>query len=425
MENAAASADRFLREIGMHPDFTDIRKLTDEYMSEMDKGLRGEQSSLEMIPTYITAEGEVPDNVPVIAIDAGGTNLRISLVTFVNGIPSLSQIQKYAMPGSHGEITAEQFFDELAEKVLPLTETSDKIGFCFSYPAEILPDCDGKILCLTKKEVCVKNAEGIIIGRKLAEKLCEKGSTKNFRTILLNDTVASLMGGIATLKISECDGFAGLILGTGNNTCYTEKGDRIKKLSNAKDMIINCESGNFSKAFLGASDKNMDLSSDNPGGFLFEKMLSGVYHGKVITNTASLAAKAGLLSKAFGEVTPPFTTPELDDFLREKNNRVAEMCVGDDAKILEYFIDQSFERAAKLVCANIAALMLHCNGGKKAARPFCVVAEGSTFYNSLLFRDKLDKYVRSVIEGELSRYVVFRGGENLTLTGAALAALLN
>jgi len=425
MKKITEDADRFLRSIGMHPDFTDIGKLIEEYRSEMDRGLRGENSSLEMIPTYIAYEGEVPDREPVIAIDAGGTNLRIGLVTFSDGVPCLSKVAKYAMPGSHGEIGAEEFFDELADKILPLTGESDKIGFCFSYPAEILPDCDGKILCLTKKEVCVRNAEGIIIGRKLGEKLREKGSDKSFKTIILNDTVASLMGGIATLRLSDCDGLAGLILGTGNNTCYTEKGEKIKKLKNAKDMIINCESGNFSKAYLGISDKNMDLNSDNPGGFLFEKMLSGVYHGKVITNTAALAASEGLLSGAFGEVLPPFTTPELDDFLRGVDNRAAKICSGDDAEVLRYIIDESFERAAKLVCANISALMLHCDGGKTAEKPFCVVAEGSTFYNSLLFRGKLDKYVESYIEGELSRHVVFRGGENLTLTGAALAALLN
>jgi hexokinase len=425
MKEITASADRFLRSIEMHPDCTDIGKLAEAYMSEMDRGLKGEFSSLEMIPTYIAYEGGYPDNVPVIAVDAGGTNLRIGLVIFKDGAPCLSKVSKYAMPGSHGEISAAQFFDELAEKILPLTGESSKIGFCFSYPAEILPNGDGKILCLTKKEVCVRDAEGIIIGERLAEKLREKGSSKSFKTILLNDTTASLMGGIATEKLSDCDGLAGLILGTGNNTCYTEKGENIIKLKNAKDMIVNCESGNFSKANLGLSDKYMDLNSDNPGGFLFEKMLSGVYHGKLITNTASLAAREGLLSSAFAKVLPPFTTPELDDFLRGVNNRVAQMCTGDDAEVLSFIVEESFERAAKLVCANISALMLHCDGGKSTEHQFCVVAEGSTFYNSLLFRAKLDKYVGSFVEGELSRHVVFRGGENLTLTGAALAALLN
>jgi hexokinase len=425
MKNILKETDEFLRTIAMHSDATDILAVTEQFMSEMDSGLMGEKSSLQMIPTYISTAGTAPDNKPVIALDAGGTNLRVSLVTFTNGTPQVTRLEKCVLPGTSHEISADEFFDELAEKILPLTEEADKIGFCFSFPSEILPNCDGRILCLSKKEVSVRNAEGIIIGEKLLEKLREKGVTKNFKVTILNDTVASLMGGIATLKLSDYDGFAGLILGTGNNACYAEKAEKIVKLSDARDMIINCETGSFSKAFRGLSDEIMDVVSDNPGEYLFEKMLSGAYHGKVITNTAELASKSGLLSENFAGITPPFSTPELDDFLRGKDNRAAKMCIGTDAEVLREIIDNSFERAAKLVCANIAAICLHCDGGKSAERPFCVIAEGSTFYNSLLFKEKFDKHVKSFIEGRLSRHVVFFRGENVTLSGAAYSALLN
>ena len=425
MRNFIEETNEFLHKVAMHSDTTDIQAVTEQFLSEMEKGLNGEVSSLQMIPTYISANGTAPDNKPVIAIDAGGSNLRVGLVTFADGVPNVSRLEKCALPGSHHEISAEEFFDELAEKILPLTDESDRIGFCFSFPSEILPNCDGKILCLSKKEVSVRNAEGIIIGKKLLEKLREKGVAKNFKVTILNDTVASLMGGIATRKLSDYDGFAGLILGTGNNACYAEKGEKIVKLSNAKDMIINCETGSFAKAVRGLSDEIMDSGSDNPGEYWFEKMLSGAYHGKVITNTAVLAAKAGLLSRNFAEITPPFSTPELDEFLRGNENRVVKMCEKADADVLREIIDNSFERAAKLVCANIAAICLHCDGGKSAERPFCVIAEGSTFYNSLLFKEKFDKHVKNYIEGKLNRHVVFYRGENVTLTGAAYSALIN
>lgn len=425
MKNILKETNDFLRKISMHFDATNIMSVTEQFMSEMENGLNGQTSSLQMIPTYISAKGSAPDNKPVIAIDAGGTNLRVALVTFINGVPEVSQLEKCVLPGTSHEIDAEEFFDVLAEKIMPLTGQSDKIGFCFSFPCEILPNCDGKILCLSKKEVSVRNAEGIIIGDKLISKLKDRGVKKDFKVTILNDTVASLMGGIAALKLTEYDGLAGLILGTGNNACYAEKGEKIIKLSNSRDMIINCESGSFSKAYRGLSDDIMDAVSDNPGEYLFEKMLSGAYHGKVITNTAELAAKSGLLSDNFALVTPPFSTPELDDFLRGKDNRVAKMCVDTDSDVLREIIDNSFERASKLVCASVAAICLHCDGGKNAQRPFCVIAEGSTFYNSLLFKEKFDRHVKSFLEGELSRHVVIYRGENVTLSGAAYAALLN
>jgi len=424
MEKVIKETNDFLREIAMHPDWTDIEDVTEKYISELEKGLSGEDSSLKMIPTYISAHGTPPENIPVIAVDAGGTNLRVALVTFEGGKPQITNMEVYPIPGSLHEISADEFFAEIADKIMPLTEVSDRIGFCFSYPAEIFPDRDGKILRLSKG-VFVKGAIGLIIGRELKKKLREKGVSKAMSITLLNDTVASMMGGAAEFPITGFDGICGLILGTGFNTCYTEKGGKITKLKDAPDMTVNCESGNFSKVFRGKADEMTDLASENPGVGLYEKMISGAYLGKVITNTAILASTRGLLSKGFAGTETAFSLPELDDFLRGRENRVSNMCFGSDAVVLREIIDNCFERAAKFVCANIAALCLQCDGGKNASHPFCVVAEGSTFYKSLLLRDKLDRYVKKYIEGSLSRHVVFRGAANLTLTGAALSALIN
>jgi hexokinase len=424
MDKLSAKTNDFLREIAMHPDLTDIEAATERCLSEMESGLRGEASSLTMIPTYISTHGMPQENTPVIAVDAGGTNLRVALVTFTGGGPVISQLRVFPIPGSRGEVTADMFFEELGDKILPLTAFSDKIGFCFSYPAEIFPDRDGKILRLSKG-VSVKGSTGVVIGRTLVEKLREKGAAGALRVVLLNDTVASMMGGAAQSPLTDCDGICGLILGTGFNTCYPERGERIGKLAHADDMIINCETSNFSKLFRGRADEMTDEASENPGIGFCEKMISGAYLGRVITNTAILAARAGLLSANFARIGEPFALPELDLFLRGGENRVSALCTGEDTDVLREIIDSSFERAGKIVCVNIAALLRRCDGGKSAERPFCVVAEGSTFYKSLLLRDKLDKYVEEYIENKLGRYVTFRGGENLTLTGAALAALLN
>ena len=424
MEKILAELNEFLRGISMHPDQTDIHAMTKMCISELEKGLSGEESSLKMIPTYISSKGTPPDGIPVIAVDAGGTNLRIALVTFINAKPIISRMEVYPIPGSKGEVSSDEFFSEIADKILPLTEVSNRIGFCFSYPAEIFPDRDGKILRLSKG-VCVRGAAGLVIGHELKRKLHEKGVSKEFSFTLLNDTVASMMGGAAEFSVIGFDGICGLILGTGFNTCYTEKGEKITKLKNAEDMIINCETSNFSKVFRGKADEMADAVSENPGIGFCEKMISGAYLGKVITNTAVLASREGFLSEAFTNIEQPFALPELDDFLRGKTNRVAELCSGSDAAILKEIIDKCFERAAKVVCVNIAALCLQCDGGKEESRPFCVVAEGSTFYKSLLMRDKLDGFVQEYIVGSLSRHVVFRGADNLTLTGAALSALLN
>lgn len=424
MSDIIGMTDEFMKKIKMHPEQVDIRSVTRDYMNEMDKGLSAEGSSLPMIPTYISVDGAAADNTPVIAIDAGGTNLRVALVTFRDGKPVTERLEKCSMPGSHGEISVDEFFAEIAEKVLPLTEFSGSISFCFSYPVEIFENLEGRIILLTK-EVKVRDSSGVIIGESLVKKLKTLGVTRDLRVIVLNDTAAGLMGGLANLDISHGDGFAGLILGTGFNCCYVEKQGKISKISSNKSMIINCESGHFGLAPYGLADDVLDTESDYPGVARFEKMMSGVYLGQLISNTAKFAAKEGLLSAEFATDGGQFTTPEYDRFLRGDNNKVKNLCKGSDAQVLTALIDMCFERVARLVCATISALCLHCDGGKTAEHPFTVVAEGSLFHNSLLFREKLDQYLNKHTKGVLGRYVSIAHAENATMAGSALAALIN
>lgn len=414
--------DDFLKSIDMHPDQTDPERFVRDFLSEMDAGLAGEASSLKMIPTYVSADGTPPDGESVIAIDAGGTNLRVALVAFRNGRAEVLREQKSPMPGSRGEVSADEFFSELADDVLPFARESSRIGFCFSYPTAMHPDGDGEIICLTK-EVRVRGIEGRQIGASLLEKLREKGVKTRFSLVLLNDTTAGLLGGAATLGLDAGSGLAGLVLGTGCNSCYAERGTRIKKLPGARNMVVNCESGNFSKAFRGRADERSDALSENPGAYLFEKMLSGVYLGRVVTQEAAIAAQAGLLSPAFAETGTAFAATELDELLRGGENRVTALCTGEDRAVLAQLTDRVFDRAAKLVCANVLSLCLHCDGGWSAAQPFTVVAEGSTFYNSFLLRKKLAGYLRCVCEEEYQRCIEFRRAENATLAGSAFAAL--
>lgn len=415
--------ENFLRKINMHPEQTDIDKTAALIEEEMRRGLEGKSSSLRMLPTFISAEGSAPNDTPVIAIDAGGTNLRVGLVTFKNGVPEMDSFSKTPVPGSCGEISADEFFDAIAEKILPLTKKSSVIGFCFSYPAEVLPNHDGIILQLNK-ELRVRDGEGRVLGQELIKKLREKGAQGSFRFSLLNDTTAGLMGGLASAPCGDCDGISGLILGTGYNTCYFERGEKIKKIKKAQNMIINCESGCFSGPFRGVADELLDRASAIPGDHLMEKMISGAYMGALVFHTVSLAAGEGLLSAALTELGP-FSSMELDDFLRGREGRIKNACANGDGESLAEIMDAAYERAARLVCANIQALCLHCNGGRSAEHPFLLVAEGSTFYNSLLFKKKLDRLLDEHLSSKHGRFVRCLRAQDATMTGTALAALLN
>ena len=77
-------ADIFLREHKLRAGDVDMKQLVELFHSEMLGGLKGEKSSLRMIPTYIEADNEFLKETPVVAIDAGGTNFRAALLRFTS-----------------------------------------------------------------------------------------------------------------------------------------------------------------------------------------------------------------------------------------------------------------------------------------------------------------------------------------------------
>src|SRR5512144_2092369 len=108
-------AQGFLRATGMYHGDIDAPRCVEEFREEMDAGLGGRPSSLRMIPTFIQAHRAIPVGEPVIAMDAGGTNLRVALVDFDGeGEPRISAFERHRMPGLDGEIPAAEFFRVLA-----------------------------------------------------------------------------------------------------------------------------------------------------------------------------------------------------------------------------------------------------------------------------------------------------------------------
>ena len=105
---------------------------------------------------------------------------------------------------------------------------------------------------------------------------------------------------------------------------------------------------------------------------------------------------------------------------------LAAACDGEEDREMVYtIIDRVVERSARLVCANLAGILLQTGAGRHIHRPACVVAEGSTFYKGYLFQGKLEGLCGSYITGVLGRHMVFRQVADANLVGTAAAALLN
>ena len=412
----------FLTSHGMEPERVDFDSTTAAFISDMELGLRGRESSIRMIPTYLTADGQLPLGEPAAVIDAGGTNFRTALVSFTEDGPVIDALSVCAMPGTGGAVAWEDFISFVADRLAPLLDRADKVGFCFSYPTEETPERDGRVLSLTK-QVQLTGFEGRLICADLAAELERRGITgKSF--VLLNDTPAVLLSGSAYAAEKSCDGLVGLISGTGANTCCVLPDEAIKKPHGAfsGSMLVNLESGNFNGLPRGDFDAELDAGTCDPGVYRHEKMTSGAYLGELCRLTLRCAAREGLFSEAAAEKLlslDALSAPEADAMACGGGD------MGEDARTASELCNAVFVRSARCVCCNLAAILVLTDRGSDPEHPACISADGSVIRRSRAFREALDGFIDSFIEKGLGRSVVIWSTENATMLGSAAAALLN
>lgn len=390
MQTVQQRVMEFLKKYSMDYQSFHIAEQADEFVKEMKRGLAGEGGSLRMIPTFFSPANKLITGKPVIVLDAGGTNFRVAVVSFnQNYEPCIEDYHVCSMPGTKVEIVCDEFFRQIAQLVLPVADRSDTIAFCFSFACEPTSDCDG-IIAEIGKQLQVKGLVGEKLGDGLNAALQEAGCMQKKRVVVLNDSVATLLGGIIASKKRQYDGYIGFILGTGLNASYVEKRKYISKAfgdSGSDELIINTESGGYDGFPCGFLDDEYDSTLIDPKTCRYEKMVSGRYQGGLVLVILKQAAKDGLLSSEFKnkiQAVNDLSSRQLDEFLDQPDgeNVLAQCCSGiesADALTVFFIIDALMERAAKLVAANLAALMIQAEVGKNPLQPVCITADGSTF----------------------------------------------
>ena len=232
----------FLQDNGLDLKAIDAQALLDAFLKEMEKGLGG-GGSLPMIPSDLhLPDGPIRDK-EVPAFDVGGTNIRSARVRFgSSGSLTVENLQRGFMPGSRGHVTHAEFYRILCDVLTDNIHPGETLGYCFSYPV----DENGRLLYWTKG-IQADDIVGTDVRDDLAAALAANG-IPDCRVRILNDTVAALLAAYAHAGAEDYAGVVGFILGTGTNTAYAERSDRIIKQPNLPSGVlvpINCESGNF------------------------------------------------------------------------------------------------------------------------------------------------------------------------------------
>ena len=421
--------------LGRHnfPVNQDIDSVVDALLFDMNEGLCGRKAGEDMIRTFCNPPDKGPDGESVIVIDAGGTNFRSCLVSFDGkGKPSIDFMEKTRMPGTEGELSKKDFFDKFAENLEHLKDKSDRIGFCFSYPMTITEDGDG-VLINFSKEIKAPEVVGSHIGKELAMALKAHGWKKDVKISLLNDTVAALLAGAATVADGmRYSSYVGFILGTGMNGAYIQGEDaRYKGL---KRQIIVCESGKFADVIKSDFDISLDKKSEKPGTGLMEKQCSGAYLGPLSYEAVHAAAAEGLFSDKFCQSLlqiKGLTQIEMDNFLHAPYStasilgaKAAESATAEDYEKLFQLLDAIVGRCARLASAILAACVIQSGCGKNATKPVCLLCDGTSFYKTYKVRSRVEAHLEEVLLRERGLYYDIVSCDNDITLGSAIGGLI-
>ena len=410
-------AQQFLAKHGQSTDNIDIQAKLQLFLDEMTAGLSGKESSIPMIPTYLQDVDctKIKKNKRIMLIDAGGTNFRSAIGYFDdNGEVVVDDIRKTSMPAIDRELTKEQFYAQIAENVRYLADETGDVGFCFSYNVDMDKDVDGKVVVFSK-EVKAPEVIGTRVGAETLAAI-RVYSDKPRKIVILNDTVATLLGGMAQHQ-QGYSSYVGYIFGTGTNACYIEDTANITKVQGLSEgkMLINTESGGFDGFEQGDFDKIVSDNTTSPGKQLLEKMTSGRYLSDVIAEALRAAIDEGLF---VGKVAwKNFVLKDVSEFV-EGDNLVGMFDNDEDKAFAKEICTNLIDRSARIgAIMNAAMCIVSCHDKNL---PVGIVCEGTTFNKLPGYRTNFEKYLHVILDPKGVKFEILQGRE-LNLIGTLMA----
>ncbi|KAH8170184.1 hexokinase domain-containing protein [Sarocladium implicatum] len=401
-----------------------LKAITEHFISELAKGLTVEGGSIPMNPTWVMSFPDGYETGTYLALDMGGTNLRVCEITLTDQKSEFDIIQsKYRMPEELKTGDSEELWDYIADCLYQFVETHHgdcnkvvdhlPLGFTFSYPAT-QNYIDEGILQRWTKGFDIAGVEGKNVVPLFEAALAKRGVPIKL-CALINDTTGTMIASAYTdtkMKI-------GCIFGTGCNAAYMENVGSIPKLAHMNmpadaQMAINCEWGAFDNEHKVLPrtpyDVTIDRDSPRPGQQAFEKMIAGLYLGEIfrLVLVDLHDRKAGeifngqdiaLLRKAYSLDSSFLSAVEEDPFenLQETSDlfktRLSINCTRGELELIRRLAELIGTRAARLSACGVAAI---CK--KKGYESCHVGADGSVFNKYPHFKERGAQALREILD---------------------------
>lgn len=427
----------YIRKLGLIPDKNELVTYVNNFIEDMEKGLKGADSSLKMIPSYLDI-GNINKSQSCLVIDAGGTNLRVSTLHINDkGQYEFETFRKTVLPGVEKEYSKKDFFEYMYNFIEQDLKDHKKIGFCFSYPMEKFPNKDGKLIRWTK-EIKAPEVVGSMIGASLMD-IIEANTSIKRKAVLLNDTVASLFSGLSNYNQRDYVNHIGLIVGTGCNAAYVEDKNNIEKIKTDNEkysqQVINIESGNFNKLKITEIDKLLNEETQDPYQQVLEKMVSGRYLGKLIYYLTSLIVKDNVVQGMEGilDLLKNADTQDISEWIYYGNNCDNEFGkklqalnpTKDQTEALSIIIHSVINRASMFVAVKLASLIHKRNKGILIHKPTVIVAEGAVIESLPGFKNLLQTHLNNILRDFGDYYYDIIHINKANIIGSGISAIIN
>lgn len=121
-----------------------LKKITEKFVTELEKGLEKDGQNIPMNPTWVMSFPTGDEQGTFLALDMGGTNLRVCEIILSEEKGEFDIIQsKYKLPEELKTGTADELWEYVADCIQQFIEYHHEdeklqdmpLGFTFSYPA--------------------------------------------------------------------------------------------------------------------------------------------------------------------------------------------------------------------------------------------------------------------------------------------------
>lgn len=349
-------------------------KISEDFYNDMS-----EKTMLKMLRTHINVGSDKILANEYLAMDIGGSNIRISKLKVSEDRISIEKMLKFPLRTrlydyTKNKYTLKDLFVMALKKIKPFLD-KDKmytLAVTVSFGLDSKSKTDATIIELSKGFE-LSNTLGENIGEILSEAI-EDIELKIIPSAIINDCVATMVAG----RFYNPNADISFIVGTGHNACFVDHNRE----------IINMESADFNKNIpLTQFDKKLLSRMPKEADKLLEIFIGGKYICKNAEIIADYLVKKELI-KEFGEITT-------ENLIRSLNNERIIKYSLEQREVLKEISKLLFDRASKLIVAEILGILKYMDCELK--NNHTIIFDGSVYEKCEFFKEEITNGLDSIL----------------------------